>query len=974
MMARVASGSLVRQIGTLFEGGSVAGMSDRQLLERFISHRDSGAEAAFAALVQRHGPLVLGVCTDLLGDRHNAEDAFQAVFLVLARKARSIRDADVLGNWLYGVAVRTSRHARVHIARRHKNEEEAGSMLNATSSAAAASAEHTFLAREQAEALHDEIERLPRAFRLPIILCYLEGLTIHEAARRLGCSHGTIRSRMARARDKLRRGLTRRGVVLPVTALAAALSSRSARASVSSHLCEVTTGAAIQFAAGKSAAPLATALAQEVLRSMFVARLKLTALTLLMIGTAATGAGYLNHLLATEKAPAKAPSGQASQLVAQRPSSPVLPDPSPSLRKIVSGRVLDAAARPASGVPVEVVGVPRRPTAGTDVQKVAFVLLGQGTTDGDGRFKIEATRTSSARVLEVFVLAGAAGSGSAFGCLKVHPDASQASLEMHLRPEQIIRGRLVDVSGQPAAGVEVSLHNVFAASPLADSRDFDSPNFGWGYISSAPAVGLRTWPKTVKSDAEGRFALHGIGGGLSALLFVQDPRFAQQRFDIQAAGRDETKEVTLALQPATVIQGRASAADTGGQIADAVISVRASSGLGGGMSTTKFQADKQGRFTITPYSGDYFRMRVFPPDGQPYLARELEFAWTKGSVKKELDVTLPRGVLIHGTVTEDGTGSPVEGASVQFFPMKPPGDIIHGFEAIVVSKADGSFDVAVPPGKGHLMILGPTLEYIPQEISGGKLYASGQPGGIRLYAHDIIAYDFKNGESSLKVSATLRPGKTLKGRIVGPAGEPVQDAVVLDRQQLDPLNLTWLTHHYISAHAGRFEVHGFDSEKASPVYFLDAEHQWGAAVEFSGKQAALELTVRLEPCGQAKARFVGPDGKPVAKLELGPYARLVITPGPSNSGYFDRGLEPTADETYMGSVDPKHYERPHGPVTDAEGRITLPDLIPGAQYRIVDWSTVNVQNKGVQLRKDFTVKPGETVDLGDILIEKPQTQ
>ena len=349
-----------------------------------------------------------------------------------------------------------------------------------------------------------------------------------------------------------------------------------------------------------------------------------------------------------------------------------------------------------------------------------------------------------------------------------------AAIEMHLRPEQVIRGRLVDVSGQPAAGVEVSLQHVFGVSPLAGSGDFDSPVLGSGYIASVPAIGLRTWPRTVKSDADGRFALRGIGRGLSVLLFVQGPRFAQQRFDILAADRDEAKEVTLALHPATVLEGRTSAADTNQPIALAVISVRASSGLGGGMFTSKFRADKEGRFKISPFSGDYFRMRVFPPDGQPYLAREHEFAWTKGSVNKELDLTLPRGVLIHGKVTEEGTGSPVEGASIQFVPVKPPADIIHGFEAIVLSKADGSFDVAVPTGKGHLMILGPTLKYVPEQISGGELYASGQPGGWRFYAHDIVAYESKNGESSLRISSSLKPGKTLKGRIVGPAGEAVQ--------------------------------------------------------------------------------------------------------------------------------------------------------------------------------------------------------
>ena len=104
-MAHVASASLARQLGSLFEGGSAAGLSDRQLLERFTARGEPADEAAFAAMVARHGPMVLGVCRQLLGDHHHAEDAFQAVFLVLARQARSIRDPDLLGTWLYGVAL-----------------------------------------------------------------------------------------------------------------------------------------------------------------------------------------------------------------------------------------------------------------------------------------------------------------------------------------------------------------------------------------------------------------------------------------------------------------------------------------------------------------------------------------------------------------------------------------------------------------------------------------------------------------------------------------------------------------------------------------------------------------------------------------------------------------------------------------------------------------------------------------------------
>src|SRR5262245_61578759 len=125
-MAQMASGSVIRQLGALFEGGSVAGLSDRQLLERFTAGGgEPTGEGAFAALVVRHGPMVQGVCRELLGDYQHAEDAFQAVFLVLARKARTIRDPDLLGNWLYGVAIRTARCARRQIALRRRREGDA---------------------------------------------------------------------------------------------------------------------------------------------------------------------------------------------------------------------------------------------------------------------------------------------------------------------------------------------------------------------------------------------------------------------------------------------------------------------------------------------------------------------------------------------------------------------------------------------------------------------------------------------------------------------------------------------------------------------------------------------------------------------------------------------------------------------------------------------------------------------------------
>jgi RNA polymerase sigma factor (sigma-70 family) len=309
-MTHLATGSVTRQLKALFADGSAAGLSDRQLLERFNARKDEAGEAAFAALVARHGPMVLGVCRQLLHDRHLAEDAFQAVFLVLARKARSIRDPDRLGNWLYGVALRTARCARQQLARRRRNEEVGTMTCTEPVEPTAPSADVAVMAREPAEVLHGEIERLPEAFRLPVVLCYLEGLTVHEAARRLQWSHGTVRSRMARARDKLRQALIRRGFALSGAALAAVLDPRSASASVSSPLCDSATRAAIHFAAGPAAgealAASTSALAQEVLRSMLLHKLKLVALTLLVLGAVAAGAGYSFH-------PTDAPAGSVGR-------------------------------------------------------------------------------------------------------------------------------------------------------------------------------------------------------------------------------------------------------------------------------------------------------------------------------------------------------------------------------------------------------------------------------------------------------------------------------------------------------------------------------------------------------------------------------------------------------------------------------------------------------------------------------------
>jgi hypothetical protein len=215
---------------------------------------------------------------------------------------------------------------------------------------------------------------------------------------------------------------------------------------------------------------------------------------------------------------------------------------------------------------------------------------------------------------------------------------------------------------------------------------------------------------------------------------------------------------------------------------------------------------------------------------------------------------------------------------------------------------------------------------------------------------------------------------TVQGRVVGPDGQPVQDAWIFSRIILGPSASAarlWNRNHGIARH-GRFELHGVDPDAEVPVHFLEARRKLGATVQLSGKLEAGEpITVRLEPCGSATARLVDAAGKPVSGWRVGPlFTTMVITPGPSrNPAQTDSGRL-LADEGALNAIDPINYGEPV--VSDANGRITLPALIPGASYRFQDRTTFR-DPAGPRVRKEFTVQPGKTFDLGDIRIEKPQS-
>jgi RNA polymerase sigma factor (sigma-70 family) len=213
------------QVARVFRDGTLAGMSDRQVLERFIEHRD---ETAFEAILHRHGAMVRNVCRQMLFDPHDVDDAVQSVFLVLVRKAKFIRVDGSLGPWLYAVAGRVAARARASRRKRFAREWQSGEMPETSYSA-------TEDAFEIPAVIHDELGRLPERLRAPLVLCYLEGLTHDLAARQLDCPVGTVRSRLARARSLLHRLIMRRGITLSAAALGGMLES-SARAAAVARL------------------------------------------------------------------------------------------------------------------------------------------------------------------------------------------------------------------------------------------------------------------------------------------------------------------------------------------------------------------------------------------------------------------------------------------------------------------------------------------------------------------------------------------------------------------------------------------------------------------------------------------------------------------------------------------------------------------------------------------------------------------
>jgi RNA polymerase sigma factor (sigma-70 family) len=446
------------------------GQSDAELLERFTARRD---EAAFAALVRRHGPMVLGVCRRLLGNEADAEDAFQATFLILVRKAAGIGRPAALGCWLYEVALRTARRARARATTRRAYERRVPRMPQHDFTAAVAW-------RDLQPVLDAEIGRLPAGYREPFVLCCLQGQTYAQAAKQLGCPRGTVWRRLAAARELLRRRLTRRGLDLPAGVLAAALAQGQASASVSARLVAATTGAAVG-AAGYAVPAAVAALVRGRLGATVSAKAKAVLGIVLALGATWAGAGLLaSDTQAPQAAQAGVQAGRAAAAATRRPTVRVC------------GRLLDQA-----GIPVPealLVLVPLAPDSSWEGPAPVVQVKG-------GRFEArecEAGATYAVLVVDAGWRRGGVGQLTARA-------GDIGALTVPLHDTGCVRARVIEGPGKPAGSrypLQVWVKGFGKEGPSAE-RGVRLPN---------PFV------DTVTTNGAGWIALDGLIPGVTYAL------------------------------------------------------------------------------------------------------------------------------------------------------------------------------------------------------------------------------------------------------------------------------------------------------------------------------------------------------------------------------------------------------------------------------------------------------------------------
>ena len=952
-MASGQFGAGLRDLGRIFGSGTASGLRDSELLERFADDRD---EAAFAALVARHGPMVLATCRGVLRSSQDAEDAFQATFLILARKAVSIRADGSLGGWLHRTARRVAVQASVDLSKRRRRERASG----------APEPRRPGPWDDLILLLHEEIGRLPEKYRVPIVLCDLGAMTREEAAGQLGWPPGTVAGRLARGRKLLHDRLTRRGAA-PASTLLAAIP----RATVPESWAETAIVAAIgkpgKVAAGTSPASTTAVLwCERTLRIMFLTKLK-------SVGSVALAtcfaAGLLTAFLrANGQAPGPNPPAPAASR-SSKPEAVPIEEPSqgvPGESVVVRGRVLDPDGRPVSGATLRLENLINMTMADPDEPK--------GTSGPDGRFAFRAPREvfdrfgSGYRMRSLKVIASAPGFGFGWGEPGIRSDALGDITARLARDDHPLEGRLLDLEGRPIPGA--SIRTLYAG--VSPGGDLSSWAIGFrdrdeGIYSKLEQFPLALPP--VVTGPDGRFRLDGVGRDRMVMFLVSGPTiettfaFARTQDGPAIRGRNlnvigpdtficHGAKFDHAAAPCKPILGVVRDRDTGRPLAGVK--------LGGMVYRENDRAfnpyitgttDDLGRYRLAGLTrGDRYRLFVTPGEGQPYpTASFTEPAGTPGLDPSTIDFSLKRGILVRGRLVEKGTGRPVKG-SVSYFAFLDnshaadfPGFKEAVYEPRVWAKPDGRFEVAALPGEGFLAARA-ELDAGYREAVGVESIRgmnprqpfSALPGFVSPNNyHTLAGVNLEAGVEVATRDIELDPGRSLPGSVVDPDGRPISGCVVqglADRVFLLPRPLD--TPH--------FEATGLDPSKPRRIYAFHDGRKLAGSLLVRGDEPG-PLVVALQPRGTIVGRVVDDEGRPLTKIQMMDLRESEFKP--------DRGL-------LFAEIN-----------VDADGRFEVP-VVPGLSYRAyADERTGSLLGKFFEGVK---VAPGQSLDLGDLKLKPTQ--
>jgi RNA polymerase sigma factor (sigma-70 family) len=940
----------IRKLASLAESQT----SDRELLRSFTGQRD---ESAFAALLERHGPMVLGVCRRILHNGHDAEDACQAAFLILARKATALSWNESVAGWLYGVAYRVALKARESAARRQARE----SRLKPRS---APDPLADISLRELHAVLDEELDRLPEKYRSPVVLCCLEGAARDEAAQQLGWSVQTVKNRLERGRELLRSRLARRGLTLSA-ALGCVAMTGSGRAALPASLAERTARAAVAHTSPVVPVKV-SALVEGVVGKTAPGKLSLAAVLLLTVGLAVAGADFLSQ-------------GK----VDARPSAPPTPGTERApVREAVKPEPLSALEETGDGVTLSsrVLGPDGKPFAGAEVTVWWYMYFAGwwpwhnsamhtvapyfgATSAADGRFHFTVRRaeftntlanTSSKPWGRAVVVAAAKGYGPAWIYAE---ELAKGNRTLQLVKDDIpVKGRVLDLQARPVAGAAV---RVLRLKRIPD-------NFDW--LNQRRWAGLS---EQVTTDRDGRFTLTGIGRDRVAVLHVSGPTIETRIVEVATRSMVDGKPATSAsievvAGPTKVIEGTVRARDTGKPLAGAWVYGNEEAYCNNlVVRPVKALTDAQGRYRLVglPKAKSY-ALTIYPAERAPYLAMARTVADTEGLKPVKAEFSLYRGVSVRIRLVDQETGKLVRGQIhyevAQNNALRSEAEFGAGvipsreFMRVRATDHEGCVRFTAYPGHGAVFaIVGDTNPHYllgrvrpEDEKKGHYPLTKGDPGnGFLEIMNGYCVLDPRPSDREQSFDVPLTRGRDLEVRLLGPDDKPVRGATAyghtFDAGASRPDALRGTPVRQETLKTDTLTALGLCPGEPRTLSFLHKERKLVGHLVVNGTEKG-PVTVRLQSWGVLTGRLVDAQGKPVAGIRVKAWHGM---PRP--------GMWPSGE---AGGEVP----------TDKDGRFRLEYLDPALKRELqISGATVSVPT----VLKGLTVPPGETKNLGDIRVE-----